>query len=304
VSTVTGRSRLLTRRRFLASVGVLGAGVAADGFLIEPQRLDVTRHVLDLPDGDGDASSAVLRVVQLTDLHIKEVSGHEEQVAREVRALSPSIIVLTGDSIDRRDRLEVLDEFLALLDPATPKFAVLGNWEYFCQVEHAQLGRVYERHGGRLLINETARVEHGGRRVLITGLDDLLAGTPQMARAVRDESPDRNHVVLAHCPMHRDYLWTEPHRPWLGDSGPPAAPPDPASQRFHPRLVLSGHTHGGQVNIGGFCPWRPWGSGPYVSGWYRSAATDLYVSRGIGTVSVPVRFGSRPELACFDWNLG
>ncbi|HEU0012912.1 MAG TPA: hypothetical protein VFQ45_04475, partial [Longimicrobium sp.] len=66
-------------------------------------------------------------------------------------------------------------------------------------------------------------------------------------------------------------------------------------------LMLSGHTHGGQVNLFGWAPVLPRGSGRYVRGWFRDpGAIPLYVSRGIGTSQYPVRLGSPPELALFD----
>lgn len=69
-------------------------------------------------------------------------------------------------------------------------------------------------------------------------------------------------------------------------------------------LVLSGHTHGGQVQLAGWAPVTPRGSGRYLEGWYGDHAEDgvppMYVSRGVGTSGIPVRLGSRPELAVFE----
>lgn len=65
-------------------------------------------------------------------------------------------------------------------------------------------------------------------------------------------------------------------------------------------LMLSGHTHGGQIAVGGWAPLVPPGSGRYVRGWFRGdGAPPLYVSRGIGTSVLPLRFGATPELAVF-----
>lgn len=67
------------------------------------------------------------------------------------------------------------------------------------------------------------------------------------------------------------------------------------------RAMIAGHTHGGQIAIGGWAPIRPPGSGDYVSGWYRENGPDLFVSRGLGTSLIPIRLGSTPELALIDW---
>lgn len=296
----------MSRRRFLAAVGVAGTGVAADAFWVEPNRLTVTRHAVAPPAG-GPTPGPTVRLVQLADLHLQRVGRHERRIAGAVRTLAPSLILLTGDAIDRADRLGTLDAFLGLLDAGTPKYAVLGNWEYFSGVGRLALERVYGRHGCRLLVNESVVHRHAGADLLITGLDDLLAGQPSLGASLRGHAPLAHHVVLAHCPLQRDYLRGRlPARPWM--ASPPPPEPDGAALVAHaPRLVLSGHTHGGQVNLLGYCPWRPWGSGPYVSGWYASRdpgrAPDLYVSRGLGTADLPARFGASPELPCFDWHL-
>ncbi|MCK5075659.1 MAG: hypothetical protein KAR38_04750 [Calditrichia bacterium] len=72
---------------------------------------------------------------------------------------------------------------------------------------------------------------------------------------------------------------------------------------YNPQLMLSGHTHGGQITFFGLAPILPRGSGKYVSGWYEKEKIKLYVSRGIGTSVIPFRFMSLPEIVCLDWAL-
>ena len=64
-------------------------------------------------------------------------------------------------------------------------------------------------------------------------------------------------------------------------------------------LILSGHTHGGQVNLLGYVPYTPWGSGKYLKGMYDQNNTKIYVSKGIGTTFLPIRFGAKAEIAVF-----
>src|SRR5947199_300293 len=66
-----------------------------------------------------------------------------------------------------------------------------------------------------------------------------------------------------------------------------------------PAAIISGHTHGGQVRLPFYTPYTPYGSGRFVAGWYRDTLAPLYVSRGIGTVSLPVRLFCPPELPIF-----
>jgi predicted MPP superfamily phosphohydrolase len=290
---------MVTRRQFLIAATTAAGAVTADAFGIEPNRVPVTHHQL----GASDAPGVPLRIVQLSDLHLRELGSHEERIARAVRALAPSLIVITGDSIDHRRRLGVLDDFLGLLDAGTPKLAILGNWEHYCRVPVGALSDVYARRGCRLLVNESVVHRQAGAELLITGLDDLLAGRPSLAHALAEAEPRAQHLVLAHCPMQRDLL--DGREPWWreSDSRPSAADVELLAH-FRPSYVLSGHTHGGQVAFFGWCPWRPLGSGPYVAGWYGGKGPPLYVSRGLGTIDLPVRFGAPPEVACFDWALG
>ena len=93
------------------------------------------------------------------------------------------------------------------------------------------------------------------------------------------------HIVLNHCPEYRDFMLSQRRDfPWMD-------------------LVLAGHTHGGQINMLGFIPVLPPGSGRYLKGWYRETYPHMYVSRGIGMSVFPVRFGSRPEISTFHLNV-
>jgi predicted MPP superfamily phosphohydrolase len=266
----------MNRRRFLAALAG-GAFVATgvDAFAVEPGRVTVTRHTF----GSGDGP--VLRLVQLADLHLHAVGGHEAEVARAATGLRPDLVLCTGDMIERTEDLPLLDAFLGLLDPHTPKLGIYGNWERWAQIGPAWLAEVYGRHRARLLVNETFTGEHEGRPYAITGLDDLVRGRPDLARATEGVDPGPNHLLLEHCPAFRDAI--------AGGTGP--------------SWMLAGHTHGGQITLFGWAPFRPRGSGRYVEGWYRDARPVMYVCRGIGTVGVPARFFAPPEVAAFDWRL-
>lgn len=290
------RPNPITRRRFLwaSAAGLAAVGLNACWF--EPNRVSVSRHVL----GNPVPGRKPLRIVQLSDLHLGEVGSHEERIAEAVHALSPHLIVLTGDSIDRRDRLDTLGAFLSLLPKPARKFAILGNWEHWARVDLSSLDRLYESRGVQLLMNRSASVEHGGAKVLLTGLDDATAGVPRIQEAVDVGAPCLNHLILAHSPVYRDRLSADLRLP---ASPGPTPPQGGATVGIDPEYMLSGHTHGGQVKLLGWSPLRPRGSGRYVSGWYRDRKPHLYVSRGLGTSILPVRFGVPPEVASFMWHL-
>jgi predicted MPP superfamily phosphohydrolase len=271
----------MNRRRFIGVAGAAAAGaVATEGLLLAPRRLDVTHHRLESATSGGSrtvpaAEPSAVRVAVLTDLHLREVSTLHERIAAEIAAADVDLVVLVGDSIDRADRLPVLADFLALLPPGPVRLATLGNWEYWSGVDLGGLRRAYAAGDTRLLVNEGAEVRPG---VVVFGADDSLAGAPDLSRVPGDGG---GVLLLAHCPDFRDRI------------------PRRVAGRI--RAMIAGHTHGGQIAIGRWAPFRPPGSGRYVSGWYRDGAVDLFVSRGLGTSVVPVRLGATPELAVVDW---
>lgn len=284
----------ISRRRFLA-LGAAGVAlVGTDAFAIEPNRVSVSRHVLGSP-----SSSAPLRIVQLSDLHLQHINAHVERIARRVNEVFADVVLLTGDSIDRQDRLPELSAFLDLLGAQTPKYAILGNWEHWARVDLAKLEAVYARANCQLLVNQTAELQHQGRILLFTGLDDLTGGRPDLVSALRGVEPRTAHLLLAHSPAYRDHLALDVHPPSVAGTHLQG---EVDLSRYTFQSMLSGHTHGGQIAPFGWAPLRPPGSGRYVSGWYKDAVPHLYVSRGLGTSVIPARFGAPPEIAVFDWH--
>ncbi len=253
--------------------------LGVEGLVLGPHRLTITRHQVTKP---GAAAGQQLRIVQLTDLHLRGLGEYEERVAAEVNALDADVVVLTGDSIDQQKRLGVLGTFLDWLE-SPYKYAILGNWErWIFGDDIAPLEAIYATHDTQLLVNESVEHEHHGHSLLITGLDDYIGGEADYESAVRDQPSPANHLLLQHCPEFRDHL---------------------DGTTWSPDLMLAGHTHGGQVQVLGIAPVRPRGSGRYVQGWYRDREPHLYVSPGLGTVLVPVRLGAPPEITVFDWTV-
>lgn len=252
---------------------MLAAGaVVAEAAWFQPRRVSESR----IRVGASDGPDPPLRLSLLMDLHLDEVGEFEADVARAVAEAAPDAVVLGGDVVDHGGGLDLTREFLGLLPPGVPVIATLGNWEYWSDVGTPALRRMYDRAGAVLLVNEEIELRSDARLV---GVDDVLAGTPTMPRGRADDP--RRPLVVSHCPVWRDGL-----------GGEVAA-------------VVAGHTHGGQITLAGWAPARPPGSGSYVSGWYRDAdgaRPDLYVSRGIGTSLVPVRFGAVPEVVHVDWS--
>jgi uncharacterized protein len=267
--------RTLLRRTCLVA-GAVPLAATIDGLAITPRRLVASHHTFG-----HSASSDRLRIVQVSDLHVHGIGTLERQLLEQLHDAQADLIVITGDSIDRANSLPLLDTLLAEFPTAPRRLAIMGNWEYKSGAGLRSMERTYERHGIELLVNRSVTLEHRGRTIRVTGLDDIMGGRPDAVAALQDARPVDQHLVLAHCPITRDSLQMP--------SGHPVS------------LVLSGHTHGGQVAPFGIATHVPPGSGQYVAGWYCDGGPPMYVSRGIGTSLLPIRIGATPELVQLEW---
>jgi predicted MPP superfamily phosphohydrolase len=259
------------RRILLTCIGVL----LTYAFLVEPYWLQVTHH----PIGSSDTR---IRIVQISDLHMRNYGQREKSVIGELSRLKPDLVLFTGDVIDRPEAIPVLDDFLKATGDV-PKLAVLGNWEYWGDVDIAALRTLYESRGSRLLVNESVRLVLRGKQVDIVGLDDYTAGNPATTSSLPLAGNSDLVILLQHSPGMFD------DRTFIKNLN-----------KLRLDLCLSGHTHAGQITMFGMPLWKPPGSGYFSAGWYATENCSLYVSRGIGTSVLPARLGARPEIAVFD----
>jgi predicted MPP superfamily phosphohydrolase len=257
--------------------------LALSGFMfIEPNQVEITHHEMR-----SDTTQQGFRLVQLSDLHLHAFGEQEKLVVKHVNDQRPDLIVLTGDMIDRSDALPVLQEFIEALSP-TPVYAIPGNWEHWSDLDFHDLRAAIETQQlNRLLLNDQSSFEKSNRTIQLVGLDDFTGGNPDLGLLERLSYLHKKNittVILEHSPGFFDL--------------PEVRRLMPSNQRF---LCLSGHTHGGQITIGGWAPFTPRGSGHFVAGFYDVPGCQLYVSRGIGTSIISARIGSRPEIAIFDF---
>lgn len=239
--------------------------------------LEITHHDLRTP-----SQAQRFRLVQLSDLHLQRFGKAEKTIVTQLQALQPDLVVLTGDAIDRTDALPVLKDFLAALG-SIHVVAVPGNWEHWSGVDFPALIALFAaQHNGRFLLNERVSFTLGERKIHLIGLDDFTAGQPD-ARLLLPATSDDVSVLVQHSP---------------GFFEAPEVNRRMNQHRFS--LCLSGHTHGGQISVGGWAPFRPVGSGRFVAGFYDVPGCRLYVSKGLGTSVLPLRWGASPEIAVFD----
>ncbi len=218
-----------------------------------------------------------LRLGVLSDLHAPNYRFPANQLIAEVNRARCDLIVIVGDSVDKKGNEPLVRDLFGPMAAPLGKFAVLGNWEYLSGVNLRMLRSYYEEAGVQLLINDEAVIEWWGTDLRIVGLDDLLGGSPDLGLLEKERS--QQTLVLSHCPAIAEEI----------------APKAQAAT-----LIISGHTHGGQIAPFGVVLWLPPGSGSFVGGWYKVGRSVLYVSPGLGNSVVPFRIGSRPTLAILD----
>jgi predicted MPP superfamily phosphohydrolase len=262
----------LSRRGVLKAAAVIGAGVATGSagyaFLYERHHLEVTRReipVSGLPDAfDG------FRIALVTDIHYSATVPAED-VERAVRATleaRPDLIVLGGDYVTWGDRRYVggAAELLSPLTAPHGVIAVLGNHDDDRDMPAALTGR-----GFTVLKDQRTRLIVGGESLEIAGIRYWTRRIDHIAK-VLSGSTDAT-LLLAHDPKR------------LKEAAELNVP-----------LMLSGHTHGGQIVLPGLGAVAA-RNFPVISGFARRENTSIYVSRGIGTVYVPLRLNCPPELA-------
>jgi predicted MPP superfamily phosphohydrolase len=281
----------ISRRQFLAGMVFSGAGfVSTDSLFFEKYFVEINEFDI----GTTSNSSATIRMLQISDLHLRKLTDHHKQLADQVNGLKPELLLFTGDIIESEKGLRHLDNLLQMFDPDVQKAAIMGNWERQFEIHPDKLRHVYESNNGELLINSSKAFMMNGKRLMVTGVDDMVKGRVDFVAAVKGVGPEEHHIVLSLCPEYRDRIESEISRINM---------PRPADQKLNIDYVFSGHSHGGQVNIMGFAPMLPPGVGRYVKGWFRDRSPMLYVSKGVGTTILPVRFEARAEIALFNYHI-
>lgn len=254
------RQRFSRRLKLALAIVILGVGLLVHACLIEPAWIEVTHLKVK-----GPAAPAI-RIAHITDLHSQGFGRVERRLVALLEQEKPDLIVITGDSVPGDGNLPGVEEVYARLHAPLGVYFVNGNWEHWRKWQPSRPIRGHLR----LLQNASARIQD---RVYLLGFDDALAGSPDLAPALQGVPSDAYRIGLFHSPEFFETV----------------AP--------HVQLALAGHTHGGQVRLPGLGPlWLPPGSGGFVEGWYERGGSRLYVSRGIGSSLLPLRFLCRPEL--------
>ena len=262
----------VTRRAVLKGALASGVGVVAGGggygFLYERHELEVTRTavgVAGLPP-----ALAGLRIGFITDVHRSRLVSHDD-VAQAVSALTierPDLVILGGDYVTWGDRQYVIPSAEALAPLSAPHgvFGVLGNHD-----DDHDMPAALGKYGVQMLKDARTRLTIRHETVDLVGIRFWTRRQIDIASLTRDAAPMT--FLLAHDPRR------------LTEAAALGVP-----------LVLSGHTHGGQVVLP-LVGAPAAAKFPVVAGIGRRDKTIMFVSRGVGTIYVPVRINCPPEVA-------
>jgi hypothetical protein len=272
----------ITRRSFLLGAGAAGLGLAGYSGTHGRHELEVTHRtfsIRNLPDAFLN-----FRLVQISDIHLEEYTEpwFLEEVVRQVNSLSPELVLITGDFVSRgpaSDKVAyraagIAAEILEGLK-APQRFACLGNHDVSVGAGHVIAP--LRAHGTPVLVDSYTPIQRGQDYFWLAGSDDAGTRDPDLSLAV-PAAPTAPVLLMCHEPDYVDHVIHHPRFPYID-------------------VMLSGHTHGGQVRLPVLGPLilPPMGK-KYVEGLFHFGHMQMYVNRGVGTVGLPLRLNCPAEI--------
>ncbi|SNR91513.1 hypothetical protein SAMN05446037_1001392 [Anaerovirgula multivorans] len=225
-------------------------------------------------------------IVQISDLHNKEFGKNQEHLLKKIRAISPDIILVTGDLIDRRKY--DLDTAIIFINGAmkiAPVYYVSGNHEAWSG-DYKNISQKLLSYGVQILDDNKVKLMKGEARIEILGLSDPDFLTFDYMDGTNSSKLEEHLARLSDDSVFQILL---SHRPELFDLY--------ANENID--IIFSGHAHGGQFRIpfiGGLVAPDQGLFPKYTSGIYTQNQSTLIVSRGLGNSIIPVRIFNRPEI--------
>jgi predicted MPP superfamily phosphohydrolase len=217
------------------------------------------------------------KIIHLSDTHHSPFTDlrHIARAVKVANRLRPDIFLLTGDYVSHdREYIPPVAAELGKLRSRYGTFACLGNHDHWTDAD--LVTHLFRGEGISVLINEGLRVKAHGASFWLAGVDDYMVGKTDVAAAMKGSYPDELKLLLAHNPI----IFRQ-------------------SVRRKIDLTLSGHTHGGQVKIRDEEK-RLIRRRRLTSGLHRRQESQIYITRGIGTVVLPVRYQCPPEISLLE----
>ena len=217
------------------------------------------------------------KIIQLSDTHHSPFTSldHIKRAVKVANRLKPDIFLLTGDYVSHdREYIAPVAEVLGKLKAKHGIYACLGNHDHW--TDAGLVTHLFRGEGINVLINEGFRLETRRGSFWLAGVDDYMVGKTDVQAALRGSFPDEMKLLLAHNPI----IFREAARAGVD-------------------LTLSGHTHGGQIKVRDpekrILPQRK-----LKAGLHTRRNSQIYITRGIGTVVVPMRYQCPPEISLLE----
>jgi len=217
------------------------------------------------------------KIIHLSDFHHSPFTNleHIERAVKIANRLKPDMFILTGDYVSHEKKyIAPVAKVLGTLHSEFGTYACLGNHDHWTSPE--LVVRKFGEAGIKMLVNEGLRFEARGSSFWICGVDDHMVGKADLTAALKGSFPDEMKLLLAHNPIILRQ-----------------------AARYGVDLTLSGHTHGGQVKVRDpekrLLPRRK-----LSSGLHRRKDSQIYITRGIGTVVLPIRYQCPPEISLLE----
>lgn len=269
----TERRRVAPRRTTPLRTIAAGLVQLARTALAEPYQLAIEQHTVSLRRLPRELDG--FRIVHLSDIHHGPFTGREqiERAVEVANGLKPDMVALTGDYISHeREYAQPCAEMLGKLRARRGIYAVLGNHDNW--VDAPLVTDLFNLAGIKVLSNQGMRFEDRGASFWLAGVNDTMVGLEDLPLALAGSSEDELKLLLAHNPIILR-----------------------RAARAGVDLVLSGHTHGGQVTLRSERSASGRVRRRILRGLGRRGETQIYVTRGLGTVVLPVRYGCLPEVS-------
>ncbi len=241
----------------------------ANSLVVEEVRINLKRLPANL---DG------FRLVQLSDTHHSPFTDieHIRRAVQIANDIEPDAFVLTGDYVSHeKEYIGPVAEELGKLRSEFGTYACLGNHDHWTDAD--MVTKAFCDSGVRMLVNEGFRFEARGQAFWFCGVDDYMVRQTDLRAALRGSFPDEMKVLLAHNPLILRI-----------------------AARLGVDVMFSGHTHGGQIKLKEKENDRSSIRRKLSSGLHKRRDTQIYITRGIGTVVLPVRYQCPPEISLIE----
>ncbi len=215
-------------------------------------------------------------IIHLSDIHHSPLTGleHIERTVKIANRLKPDMFILTGDYVSHETKfIGPVAKMLGKLKAEFGTYACLGNHDHWTDAD--LITKQFRENGINMLVNEGQRFEAKDSSFWLAGVDDHMVGKTDLPAALKGSYPDEFKLLLAHNPI----IFRHCVRAGID-------------------LTLSGHTHGGQVRVRDSS--RRMIRRRRIAGLHSRKNSKIYITRGIGTVVLPIRYQCPPEISLLE----